>query len=68
MVTGEIVRHDTRSKAPCGIQGAAGEEDSYEFGDEERETNADGREVGGFVFFGCEHEDCEDEEGGEEHF
>jgi hypothetical protein len=67
VISGKQPCNYTRTKATCRVQASTCEEDAYKFCNEESETDADGGEEGGFVFFGCEHEDGEDEEGGEEH-
>lgn len=43
------------------------EEDARKLGNEERETDADRRKEGSLVLFRCQHEDGEDEFGGQEH-
>ena len=68
MVAGEVAGDNAGPKAPGWVQTAASVEDSDQFGDEECEADADGGEEGGFVLFGCEHEDGDDEHRGEEHF
>ena len=50
-----------------GIETAAGPVDASEFCDEQSQAYADGSDEGGFVLFRGEHEDGEDEFGGEEH-
>lgn len=61
-------RDDRGPEASRGIQAAACVEHACQFGDEEREADADWGEEGGFVLFGGEEEDREDELAGEEHF
>ena len=67
VIAGEIAVHDAGAERADGVQAAAGVVDAQELGDEQAETDADGGEEGGFGFLGREHEDRDDQEGGEEH-
>ena len=68
MVAREVSVHDAGPEGAHGVQAAASVEDAHQLGDEEGEADADGGEEGGFGFLGREHEDGDDEEGGQEHF
>lgn len=57
---------DTGPKAAGRVEGAAGELDADELGDEEGEADPDGGDKGGAVLLGREHVDGEDELGGED--
>lgn len=54
------------AEATRRVHGGASVIDAGDLDDKEREADADGREEGVFGFFGGEHEDCEDEVGGQE--
>lgn len=67
MVAGEVPGDYAGPEAPGRVQTAAGIEDSDQFGDKQCKADTDRGEEGGFVLFGCEHEDGDDEHRGEEH-
>lgn len=62
----EIRARDARAERARRVDGGAGVVDAGDFDDEEGEADADGGDEGVFGFLGGEHEDCEDELGGEE--
>ena len=59
--------NDAGAKAPGRVSGSAGEIDSDKLDDEEDEADADRSQECGAVFFGGQHEDRENELGGEEY-
>lgn len=67
MIMRKVPVDDTWAEGACWIESPTGEVDACQFGDEERETDADGGKVGGFMLLSSEHADCEDEFGGQEH-
>jgi hypothetical protein len=68
MISRKLAGHYTRSETAGGIQTASSEEDAHHFGNKQAQADPDGRQKCGFVFLCCQHEDCEDEHGGQEHF
>ena len=68
VITREISVDDAGSKRAHGVQATAGVEDAHQLRYEEGETDANGGEEGSLGFLGREHEDGDDEEGGQEHF
>lgn len=66
MVGLEVTSRYARAEGAGGVERGAGVEDAGDFGDEETEADADGGDEGAFVFLGGEHENAEDEEGGQE--
>jgi hypothetical protein len=65
-IAGEICGCYARAKAASWIDRCARVVDAGDLDDEEREANADGGDEGVFGLFGGEHQDGEDQVGGEE--
>jgi hypothetical protein len=61
VIAGEVPGDYAGPEAPGRVQTAAGVEDSDQFGDKQCKADTDRGEEGGFVLFGCEHEDGDDE-------
>lgn len=67
MLTIKLPRRDTRPKTPRRIQAPAREEHTNQFRYKKRQPYTDGRHVRGLVLLLRQHEDSEDELGGENH-
>lgn len=67
MVARERACDYTWAETPGRVQAATGVEDSNHLSDEKRQANTDRCKESGFVLLGCEHEDSDDEQRGEEH-
>jgi len=65
-VTLELRSGDTGTEATSGVDRSTSVVDASDLDDEEREADADGGDEGVFGLLGGEHEDCEDEVGGQE--
>jgi len=63
----EAVLDDGRAERSRWVQAPAGEVYADQLRDEEGESDADGGDEGALVLLGREHEDAEDELGGEDH-